>query len=329
MELQTAVTIALAIAALIVSILAIVLGILFYRFQTQQGNRIIKDNTDFAKEMHGLLGEIRGVTTYTQEQMQKQFNTMLEATVNKETTDIKAAVESATDKAVRELHTRMESLEQLIGEGPGETDAQKELEALKQMVNSLTGTVDEALIKATDAIQRERELELRLDSADVQPVIKFATLPKKHPKYENFTPRARKVISLSQEEAQRFNHNYVGTEHILLGLVREGEGVGAKVLASLGVELDKVRSAVEYIIGRGERKVGEELGLTPRAKHVIEFAVYEARHLNHNYIGTQHLLLGLLREEEGIAAGVLESLGINLEKARIETVNLSGGLITD
>lgn len=329
MELQTAITIALAIAALIVSVLAIVLGILFYRFQTQQGNRIVKDNTDFAKEMHGLLGEIRGVTTYTQEQMQKQFNTMLEATVNKETTDIKAAVESATDKAVRELHTRMESLEQLIGEGQVDTDAQKELEALKQIVSSLTSNVDEALIRATDAIQRERELELRLDSAEVQPVTTFAIPPKRRRRYEKFSERARKVISLSQEEAQRFNHNYIGTEHILLGLVREGEGVGAKVLASLGVELDKVRSTVEFIIGRGERKVGEEVGLTPRAKHVIELAVDEARRLNHNYIGTQHLLLGLLREEEGIAAGVLESLGINLEKARVETVNLSGGLITD
>ena len=138
-------------------------------------------------------------------------------------------------------------------------------------------------------------------------------------RFEKFTERARKVLTLAQEEAQRFNHNYIGTEHILLGLVREGEGVAAKVLANLGVELEKVRSAVEFIIGRGERTVRGEIGLTPRAKRVIELAVDEARRLGHNYIGTEHLLLGLLREGEGVAAGVLESLGVGLEKVREET----------
>ena len=141
-------------------------------------------------------------------------------------------------------------------------------------------------------------------------------------RFEKFTERARKVLSLSQEEAQSFNHDYIGTEHILLGLVREGEGVAAKVLISLGVELDKVRSAVEYIIGRGEKSVSGEIGLTPRAKRVIELAVDEARRLNHNYIGTEHLLLGLLREEEGVASGVLESMGISLDKVRAETVRI-------
>ncbi|MFQ5987920.1 MAG: ATP-dependent Clp protease ATP-binding subunit, partial [Dehalococcoidia bacterium] len=141
-------------------------------------------------------------------------------------------------------------------------------------------------------------------------------------RFEKFTERARKVLTLAQEEAQRFNHNYIGTEHILLGLVREGEGVAAKVLANLGVELNKVRSAVEFIIGRGERTIRGEIGLTPRAKRVIELAVDEARRLNHNYIGTEHLLLGLLREGEGVAAGVLESLGVSLEKVRAETVRI-------
>jgi ATP-dependent Clp protease ATP-binding subunit ClpC len=139
-------------------------------------------------------------------------------------------------------------------------------------------------------------------------------------KFEKFTERARKVLSLAQEEAQRFNHNYIGTEHLLLGLVREGDGVAAKVLSNLNVELNKVRSAVEFIIGRGDRIVLGEIGLTPRAKKVIELAVDEARRLNHHYIGTEHLLLGLVREGEGIAAGVLESLGVNLERARVETI---------
>ncbi len=140
--------------------------------------------------------------------------------------------------------------------------------------------------------------------------------------FERFTERARRVLSLAQEEAQRFNHNYIGTEHILLGLVREGEGVAARVLLNLGVDLNKVRAAVEFIIGRGERTVSGEIGLTPRAKKVIELAIDEARRLNHHYIGTEHLLLGLVREGEGIAAGVLESLGVNLERVRAETIRV-------
>ena len=139
-------------------------------------------------------------------------------------------------------------------------------------------------------------------------------------KFEKFTERARKVLTLAQEEAQRFNHNYIGTEHLLLGLVREGDGVAARVLSNMGVQLTKVRSAVEFIIGRGDSGVTGEIGLTPRAKKVIELAVDEARRLNHHYIGTEHLLLGLVREGEGIAAGVLESLGVNLEKVRAQVM---------
>ncbi|MBT4942893.1 MAG: ATP-dependent Clp protease ATP-binding subunit [Chloroflexi bacterium] len=138
-------------------------------------------------------------------------------------------------------------------------------------------------------------------------------------RFEKFSERARRVLSLAQEEAQRFNHNYIGTEHILLGLVREPEGVAARVLSNLNVELVKARSAVEFIIGRGERPTSGEIGLTPRAKKVIELAVDEARRLNHHYIGTEHLLIGLMREGEGVAAGVLESLGVSLEKVREET----------
>ena len=138
-------------------------------------------------------------------------------------------------------------------------------------------------------------------------------------RFEKFSERARRVLSLAQEEAQRFNHNYIGTEHILLGLVRETEGVAARVLSSLSVDLSKVRSAVEFIIGRGEKPAQGEIGLTPRAKKVVELAVDEARRMNHTYIGTEHILIGLLREGEGVAAGVLESLGVTLDKVRAET----------
>ena len=107
--------------------------------------------------------------------------------------------------------------------------------------------------------------------------------------FDKFTERARKVLQLAQEEAQRFNHNYIGTEHLLLGLVREGDGVAARVLNNMGVQLPKVRSAVEFIIGRGEGAVIGDIGLTPRAKKVLELAVDEGRRLNHHYIGTEHL----------------------------------------
>lgn len=138
-------------------------------------------------------------------------------------------------------------------------------------------------------------------------------------RFEKFSERARRVLSLAQEEAQRFNHNYIGTEHILLGLVRENEGTAAKALGGLGIELNKIRSAVEFIIGKGDTAASGEIGLTPRAKKVIELAVDEARRLNHHYIGTEHLLIGLMREGEGVAAGVLESLGVTLDKVRGET----------
>ena len=142
-------------------------------------------------------------------------------------------------------------------------------------------------------------------------------------RFEKFSERARKVLSLAQEEAQRFNHNYIGTEHVLLGLTRVNEGTATKVLAGLGVDMEKVKSAVEYIIGEGDPSSTGDIGLTPRAKKVIELAVDEARRMTHQYIGTEHLLVGLLREGEGVAAGVLESLGVNLEQVRSEITNIT------
>lgn len=142
------------------------------------------------------------------------------------------------------------------------------------------------------------------------------------PRFMKFTERSRKVLSLAQEEAQRFNHHYIGTEHLLLGLVREGDGVAARVLTSLGVQLPRVRAAVEFIIARGDRIVLGDIGLTRGAKTAIELAVEESRLLGHHYVGTEHLLLGLMREGKGIAAGVLESLGLTLERVRTETIHV-------
>ncbi|MBI3998050.1 MAG: AAA family ATPase, partial [Armatimonadetes bacterium] len=142
--------------------------------------------------------------------------------------------------------------------------------------------------------------------------------------FERFTERARRVIILAQEEAKRLNHSAVGTEHILLGIIREGEGVASKVLESLNISPERVRAEIEGAIGRGERAPHEEVAFTPRAKKVLELALDEARRLGHNYIGTEHLLLGLIREGEGVAARVLEAMGADLDRVRAQVVYLLG-----
>ena len=144
------------------------------------------------------------------------------------------------------------------------------------------------------------------------------------PMFERFTERARRVIILAQDEAKRLNHSAVGTEHILLGIVREGEGVASKVLESLHISPERIRAEIESAIGRGDRTPYEEVTFTPRAKKVLELALDEARRLGHNYIGTEHLLLGLIREGEGVAARVLEAMGADLERVRAQVVYLLG-----
>src|SRR6188768_873231 len=143
--------------------------------------------------------------------------------------------------------------------------------------------------------------------------------------YERFTDRARKVMQLANQEAQRFNHEYIGTEHVLLGLIKEGSGVAANVLKNLDIDLRKIRLEVEKLVQSGPEMVTMgKLPQTPRAKKVIEYSMEEARNLNHNYVGTEHILLGLLREQEGVAAQVLMNLGLKLEEVREEVLNLLG-----
>src|SRR4028118_1972860 len=142
----------------------------------------------------------------------------------------------------------------------------------------------------------------------------------------NFTERVRKVLAMAREEAARLHHEYVGTEHILLGLIREGEGVAAAVLQNLSVDLDEIQQKIEETVKKGKaaQATGPDLPYTSRAKKVLELAMAEARELNHSYVGTEHLLLGLVREEKGIAAQVLTDTGVNLEAARAETLRLLG-----
>jgi ATP-dependent Clp protease ATP-binding subunit ClpC len=143
--------------------------------------------------------------------------------------------------------------------------------------------------------------------------------------FERFTDRARRVVVLAQEEARMLNHNYIGTEHILLGLIHEGEGVAAKALESLGISLEAVRQQVEEIIGQGQQAPSGHIPFTPRAKKVLELSLREALQLGHNYIGTEHILLGLIREGDGVAAQVLVRLGADLNRVRQQVIQLLHG----
>jgi len=143
--------------------------------------------------------------------------------------------------------------------------------------------------------------------------------------FERFTDRARRVVVLAQDEARMLNHNYIGTEHILLGLIHEGEGVAAKALESLGISLEAVRQQVEEIIGQGQQAPSGHIPFTPRAKKVLELTSREASQLGHNYIGTEHILLGLIREGEGVAAQVLVKLGADLNRVRQQVIQLLHG----
>src|ERR1700747_451783 len=143
--------------------------------------------------------------------------------------------------------------------------------------------------------------------------------------FERFTDRARRVVVLAQEEARMLNHNYIGTEHTLLGLIHEGEGVAAKSLESLGISLEGVRAQVEEIIGHGGQAPSGHIPFTPRAKKVLELSLREALQLGHNYIGTEHILLGLVREGEGVAARVLVDLGAALSRVRQQVIQLLSG----
>ena len=148
--------------------------------------------------------------------------------------------------------------------------------------------------------------------------------------FDRFTDRAKRVLALAQDEARRFNHNYIGTEHILIGLIREEEGVAARALRTLGAELDKARTALGFIVGRGDAVVApSEITLSPRTKKVIELAVDEARKLGQTRVGTEHVLLGLAREGEGIASGILESLGITMDKVRRQVIETLGEIKPD
>jgi ATP-dependent Clp protease ATP-binding subunit ClpA len=242
----------------------------------------------------------------------------------------KKVIEMAADEADRMNHHYIGTEHLLLGLArESEGIAAGVLNSLGVTLEKLRASTIQLLssargMRTTQASKQPRKQPVRRETLSSASERSEAPGSPTRDRFNKFTERARKVLSLAQEESQRFQVNYIGTEHLLLGLVREDSSVAARVLANLGVKLEDVGKAVEFIIGRGDRIVSGEGGLTPRAKKVIELAVDEARRLNHHYIGTEHLLLGLVREGEGIAAGVLASLGVKLEDVRKETLKVLG-----
>jgi hypothetical protein len=301
-EFQDAIVIGLAIAALALSILSIVFGIIFFRMQMQQSRNMMRDTSDFISEMTTLLNEIRISQNVTGQQIKDQYDKLLDAALHGQGSSVNAAATGAVQ--VEELSKRLASLEKAAKTLKEPEKIKAEVRDLRGSVGALSATVRQFVTSVTEE-ERER--------------------PRTASRFEKFTERARRVLTLAQEEAKHFNHDYIGTEHFLLGLLREKEGVAAKVLTKLGASLSDVRSALELILVHGEKPSTSDIGLTPRAKRVIELAISEARQLGHNYIGTEHLLLGLLREGGGVANAVLDNFGVTLEKARAGTAKVLSG----
>lgn len=294
MEFEGVIIVGLAIAALALSIISIVFGIIFFRMQMQQARSMIKDTSDFTQQMNAMLSEIRISQNVTGQQIKDQYDKLLDAAIS----GGKSSVGAATTSAVQfeELNKRLDSLEKAATGLKEPEKVETQIRDLRRSMEALNTTVRQLAAYVTEE-EKER--------------------PKPSPRFERFSERARKALIASQEEAQRLNHDYIGTEHLLLGLIKDSENTACKVLTNLGVDLSKVKAAIEFVVRRGEKLPTAEIGFTPRAKRVIELTVEECTSQKASYIGTEHLLLGILLEE-GVAAGVLQNLGVTLEKARAE-----------
>ncbi len=301
MTFQDVIILGLAIAALALSIISIVFAIIFFRMQMQQSRSMIKDTSDFTQQMNILLNDIRTSQNVTGQQVKDQYDKLLDAALHSNRGSIDVAATSAVQFG--EFGDRIDSLAKAVAElkDPGKVEAQ--IKELRRAEEALNTTVRQLATQAT-----EREVGLPKPTAS---------------RFEKFSEKARRVLAIAEKEARNLHHNYIGTEHLLLGLLGEEEGVAAKVLVNLKISLGKVRSAVEFIIGRGEKPSSMVMGLTLGAKKAIELAIDEAQQLGHNYIGTEHLIIGLLREDDGIASSVLDSFGATIPKVRAEVKKIT------
>lgn len=294
MEFQDVIVVSLAITALVVSILSIVFGIIFFRMQMQQARSMMKDNSDFTQQMTTLLNEVRISQNVTGQQIKDQYDKLLDAAIHGGGSTIDAAATSAVQ--FEELGKRLESLEKAV-EGVKEPEKlEAQIRDLRRSMEALRPTVR---LLATHVTEEERER------------------PRPKSRFEKFSEPARKALTASQGEAQRLNHDYIGPEHLLLGLIRDSKNTASKVLTNLGVDLSRVRASVEFLLRKAEKPATIEIGLTDNAKRAIELAIDECRRQKVHFIGTEHLLLGILLED-GLAAVILKSFGVTVKKARAE-----------
>jgi hypothetical protein len=299
MEFQDVIIVGLAIAALVLSILSIVFAIIFFRTQMQQARTMMKDTSDFTQQMTSLLNEVRISQSVTGQQVKDQYDKLLDAALRSGGSSVDAAATSAVQ--VEELGKRLESLDKAV-------KGLKEPEKVEAQIRDLRGSMEALNITvrqlATHVTEEERER------------------PRPKPRFEKFSEQARRAIVIAQEEAQRLNHDYIAPEHFLLGLLKDSSDTAYKVLTKLGVDLSKVRTAIEFLLVSGGKPVtAHKIGLTDQAKRVIELAIDECRYQKVSTIFTEHLLLGILREG-GVAAGVLQNFGVTVEKARAEVVKV-------
>src|SRR6267378_1116425 len=230
---------------------------------------------------------------------------------------VKKVIDLAIDEARRLGHSHVGTEHLLLGiVREGESTAAKVLGSLGVELETVRRHVIETLGRPHREVGASAPQPIGPSAGPFDPFIDPAKRQFAGP-FDRFTDRAKRVLALAQDEAMRFNHNYIGTEHILVGLIREEEGVAGRALRTLGVELEKARTALGFIIGRGDAPTSpSEITLSPRTKKIVELAIDEARRLGSKSVGTEHLLLGLAREGEGIASGILESLGVTMNKVR-------------
>ena len=294
MELQDVIIVGLAIAALALSIISIVFGIIFFRMQMQQARSMMKDTSDFTQQMTTLLNEVRISQNVTGKQVKDQYDKLLDAALRGGGSSVEAAVTSAVQ--VEELTNRLDSLEQATTALKEPEKVEAQIRDLRRSVETLSTTVRQL---ATHVTEEERER------------------PRPKARFEKFSERSRIALTASQKEARRLNHDYIGPEHFLLGLIRDSENTACKVLTNLDVDLANLRAAIEFLLEKGKKPPTVEIGLSEQAKRVIELAIDECRRQRVSFIGTEHLLLGILLEG-GVAAGVLRNLGVTVGKVRAE-----------
>lgn len=298
MDILDIIVICLAVFALAVSIISVAFNIVFFRMQINLTNKIMKDSTTLQEETKTILNEIRITQDITGKQVKDQYDKLLDAAIQ---TSGKKDYAASSAKEIQEVNERLKSLEQTVDEGSSADKLKEEIEELKASFSNLNRSMRTILSSTT----------------------KWSPVRTKPSRFEKFSENARRSLNISQQEAKRLKSASIDVVHLLLGLLHDEKFRAYKIISSLKVDIGKIRESLEYFSPE-DSEIKEEIGLTPQAKRVIEFAIHESRQLEAGYIGTEHILLGIL-SEKGTVAAVLNEYGITREKTRekiIKTVRI-------